>query len=133
MISIHAPFLLRAPVLRRIKASQCPVARKAPFRGLLRPTSGLLALALWALAAPLSAEAPAAHPAPRPAPGPALVAPLLNGQPFDLAAQHGHVVVVHLWASWCPPCRAEMPLLDRFARSYGEVMVLGLSFDKKRD
>ena len=64
---------------------------------------------------------------------PALVAPLLDGQSFDLASARGHVVVIHFWASWCPPCRTEMPLLDRFARAHREVTVIGLSFDKRRD
>ncbi len=66
-------------------------------------------------------------------PAPALIAPLLDGQTFDLASARGHVVVIHFWASWCPPCRTEMPLLDRFARAHHEVTVMGLSFDKKRD
>src|SRR5208282_3793855 len=49
---------------------------------------------------------------------PALVVQELNGQTFDLAALRGKVVVINFWATWCPPCREEMPTLDAFYRRY---------------
>jgi thiol-disulfide isomerase/thioredoxin len=36
----------------------------------------------------------------------------LDGKPFDLADLRGRVVVVNVWASWCPPCIAETPALE---------------------
>jgi thiol-disulfide isomerase/thioredoxin len=39
------------------------------------------------------------------------------GSPVSLARYRGDVVVLNLWASWCPPCRAEMPDLQRLAES----------------
>lgn len=44
--------------------------------------------------------------------------PLLDerGANYSLASERGHILVVNLWASWCPPCRAEMPDLERVAR-----------------
>ena len=63
---------------------------------------------------------------------PALVVQELNGQSFDLAAQRGRVVVINFWATWCPPCQAEMPTLDAFYRRYhGEGLeMIGLAANR---
>ena len=50
-----------------------------------------------------------------------------DGRPDSLARYRGRVVLLNLWATWCPPCREEMPALERFAReSAGKVVVLGI-------
>ena len=68
-------------------------------------------------------------------PPPALVIQQLDGNSFDLNARRGKVVVVSFWATWCPPCRAEMPVLDTVYQRYrGQGLeMLGLSADRPHD
>jgi thiol-disulfide isomerase/thioredoxin len=55
-----------------------------------------------------------------------------GGEPFRLADLRGPAVV-NLWASWCPPCREELPALQRYAdRTAGEVHVLGVVTQEAR-
>jgi len=41
-----------------------------------------------------------------------------RGAPVSLEQYRGKIVVLNLWASWCPPCRAEMPDLQRLSNAY---------------
>lgn len=68
-------------------------------------------------------------------PAPQLTVQEFDGKTFDLAAQHGKVVIVNFWATWCPPCRKEMPALDAFYKRYHVqgVEMIGLSADRPRD
>jgi thiol-disulfide isomerase/thioredoxin len=50
-----------------------------------------------------------------------------DGRSDSLARYRGRVVLLNLWATWCPPCQEEMPALERFAReNAGKVVVLGV-------
>lgn len=59
----------------------------------------------------------------------------LAGDDFDLARLRGRVVLVHFWATWCPPCIKEMPALESFYEKYRArgVQVLAMSEDRTRD
>jgi cytochrome c biogenesis protein CcmG/thiol:disulfide interchange protein DsbE len=50
----------------------------------------------------------------RPAPPDLKLPPLNGGGPVALASYRGKVVVLNFWASWCPPCKEEAPILSRW-------------------
>jgi thiol-disulfide isomerase/thioredoxin len=58
-------------------------------------------------------------------------APLLDldGKPVQLADLRGHVVWINFWASWCPPCQSETPILRDLADRYRDrgLVVVGIS------
>ncbi len=55
----------------------------------------------------------------------------LNGPNLRLQEQRGHVVLVNFWATWCGPCRKEMPHLNRIADKYraSGLVLLGVNVD----
>lgn len=73
----------------------------------------ILTLALVSLA--VSSEVPAVT---QGQPAPSYDIRLGNGQEFSSARESGRVVMLHFWASWCVPCRAEMPAMERYYRAH---------------
>lgn len=61
----------------------------------------------------------------------ALTLPDLDGQPHSLAQWKGKVLVANFWATWCPPCKEEMPEFSRINLKYASngVQFVGISID----
>jgi len=55
-----------------------------------------------------------------------------EGRPRSLAEFHGRVVLLNIWATWCVPCRKEIPTLDRLQAALGDASfeVVALSIDR---
>ena len=56
----------------------------------------------------------------------------LDGKPVELRQYWGHSIVLNFWATWCAPCREEMPELEQIYRQYkdeGGLVVLAVSVD----
>jgi cytochrome c biogenesis protein CcmG, thiol:disulfide interchange protein DsbE len=53
----------------------------------------------------------------------------LNGRPVRLADLHGKAVWINFWASWCPPCQSETPVIRDLAERYADrgLVVIGIS------
>jgi cytochrome c biogenesis protein CcmG/thiol:disulfide interchange protein DsbE len=63
---------------------------------------------------------------------PPLIVRELSGPQFNLARERGRVVLVSFWATWCSPCHAEMPVLERFYRRFHGrgLELIALSIDR---
>jgi cytochrome c biogenesis protein CcmG, thiol:disulfide interchange protein DsbE len=88
----------------------------------------LLPLLLYTLAGPACAISEGA-------PAPALEGTMFDGSRFSLSDHAGKVVVLNFWATWCAPCREEMPALDAFYRKHRSegLEVVAISMDNPRD
>jgi cytochrome c biogenesis protein CcmG/thiol:disulfide interchange protein DsbE len=61
---------------------------------------------------------------------PPLTLKSIQGRVLSLSNYRGKVVLLNFWATWCPPCRAEMPDLIRMQREYGArgLQIIGITY-----
>ena len=86
---------------------------------------GLVGLGLLLLAA-INANAETGAPAPD------FALPDASGKVVSLQDYAGQVLLINFWASWCGPCREEMPLLDQLSQRYGPLgfTMLGINVEE---
>ena len=101
-----------------------------------KPLLALMVAAFCALSAVHAADLPPlAHKlttqAPKPAP--ALKLKDIEGKSHDLAKLKGKVVLINFWATWCPPCRREMPSMERLSQRFKGQPFVVLAVDVGED
>jgi len=88
---------------------------------------GFFGYRYWTTSTAAGADAPAGAPARRPE----FALADLDGAVQSISKWDGKVLLVNFWATWCEPCRREIPLLDELQAEYGErgVQVIGVAID----
>ncbi|MCS3858372.1 TlpA family protein disulfide reductase [Salinibacter ruber] len=66
-----------------------------------------------------------------PEPVPTLTLETLDGASIDLAARDGELLLVNFWATWCAPCREEIPDLKSLHTDFENLTVIGIALDRK--
>lgn len=76
-----------------------------------------------------------AHLVDRAEPAPELILTGLDGNLYRVKDYKGRVVILHFWASWCVPCRVEMPALQSLYKELGNkgLVVLGVAEDSSKN
>lgn len=62
-------------------------------------------------------------------PAPDFVAEVIDGGSFRLSDHLGEPVVINFWASWCAPCRTEIPDISKYAEANPDVTVVGIAVE----
>ena len=92
---------------------------------MIRHSIAILTLFVLALVLPVPAESQWGQ----------WVAPTSSGQEFSSRDLEGRVVILTVWATWCPTCRRQAPLLSRLQERHAKknLQILGFSFDKSEE
>ncbi len=103
---------------------------RASRRGLVLAAAGTLAAPVLGRKARAAAVRPLEPSGPKPLPD--FTFTDAGGKPHGVADFAGQGLLINLWATWCPPCVAEMPALDRAQAALAEqdILVLALSSDR---
>jgi len=115
------PLLIGIAVLMAILAALALIYVKNPLRGNVQIGAGTASTVMKGFLQ---------YSKPQPLPEIAFVD--RDGKPLSLSQWRGRVVLLNIWATWCPPCRAEMPTLNNLQQQMGsdDFEVVALSIDK---
>ena len=54
----------------------------------------------------------------------------LNLQEVDLTNNKGNIMIINFWATWCLPCKREMPSLEKLSKEYPEILIYPINLEK---
>ena len=91
------------------------ISGRIATKGFTRATVAAVATAALLIAVPASNAASSSGPAPQ------FTLDSRTGSKISLAQYKGRVVMLNFWASWCGPCRQEMPLLEGIYKKYNKL------------
>jgi thiol-disulfide isomerase/thioredoxin len=102
--------------------------KKGKFTRLALPA--ILFLCCWASGSPAQTKTP---PKPAAKPLPNLVLNTIEGKRWSLQENRGRIVLLNFWATWCAPCREEVPLLIRLSDKYkaSGLEIIGVTVDSE--
>ena len=110
--------------------------RRPAWYGLMGLTLILSVAWIWLSRVPGPSDAAAAPPAPRAGfRAPDFTLATLDGQSVTLSELQGRPVLINFWATWCPPCRAELPAIQAAYDQYADqgLVVLGVDMAEPPD
>ena len=54
----------------------------------------------------------------------------INLNDIDLTGKKGNIMILNFWATWCVPCKKEMPSLERLSKKYPEILIYPINLEK---
>jgi len=125
--------ILTASALGGFLIQRLTTPHPLPLRPLPLPPSRQLPQPAPAGSPAAAPEAPPARRIPEKLPDVALAD--MSGTVRHLSAFKGHLLLVNFWATWCEPCRREMPLLQKISRERAKdgVEIVGIALDQRED